>query len=39
MWRVGIVEELLRVRDGQIQGAKVRIPKTNFILKRLVNKL
>ena len=39
MWRVGIVEELLQGKDGQIWGAKVRVPKTNSILKRPVNKL
>ena len=39
MWRVGLVEELLQGKDGQIRGAKVRVPKTNSILKRPVNKL
>ena len=39
MWGVGIVEELLRRKDGQIRGGKVRVPKTNSILKRPVNKL
>ena len=39
MWRVGIAEELLQGKDGQIRGAKVRIPKTNSILKRPMNKL
>ena len=39
MWRVGIVEELFQGNDSQIWRAKVRIPKTNSILKRPVNKL
>ena len=39
MWRVGIVEKLLQGKDGQIRGVKVRVPKTNSILKRPVNKL
>ena len=39
MWRVGIVEELLQEKEGQIRGAKVRVPKTNSNLKRPVNKL
>ena len=39
MWRVGLVEELFQGKDGQIRGAKVRVPKTNPILKRPVNKL
>ena len=39
MWRVGIVEELLQGKDSQIRGAKVRVPNTNSILKRPVNKL
>ena len=39
MWTVGIVEELLQRKDGKIRGAKVRVPKTNSILKRLINKL
>ena len=39
VWRVGIVEELLQEKEGQIRGAKVRVPKTNSILKRPVNKL
>ena len=39
MWRVGIVEELLQGKEGQIRGAKVRVPKTNSNLKRPVNKL
>ena len=39
MWRVEIVEELLQGKDSQIRGAKVRVPNTNSILKRPVNKL
>ena len=39
MWRFGIVEELLQGKDGRIRGAKVRVPMTNSILKRPVNKL
>ena len=39
IWRVGIVEELLQGKDGQIRGDKVRNYKTNSILERPVNKL
>ena len=35
MWRFGIAEELLQGKDGKIRGAKVRIHKTNSILKNL----
>ena len=39
MRSVAIIEELLQGKDGQIWGAKMKIPKTNSILKRPLNKL
>ena len=39
IWRTGIFEKLLQGKGGQIRGAKARVPKTKYILKRPVNKL
>ena len=38
-WRIAIVTPVLPYRDPEIRAAIVRIPKTNMILKRPVNKL
>ena len=37
-WRIAIATQVLRSRDSEIRGAILRIPKTNTILKRPVNK-
>ena len=38
-WTIAIVPGVLPSRDSEIRGAIVRIAKTNWILKRPVNKL
>ena len=38
-WRMAIIKGLLPSTDSEIRGAIVRIPKTNAVLKRPVNKL
>ena len=39
MWRLGLVENLIKGKDGCVRGANVRIGKTGATIKRAVNKL
>ena len=38
-WRIAIITRVLPSRDSEIKEARVRIAKTNEILKRAINKL
>ena len=38
-WRIAIITRVLPSRDSEIKEARVRIAKTNEILKRPINKL
>ena len=39
MWRLGLIENLIKGKDGHVRGAYVRIGKTGVTIKRAVNKL
>ena len=38
VWKVGIVEEVIKATDGNIRGSIIRVPRTRFLVKRPVNK-
>ena len=38
-WRIGIIQELVIGKDNCIRGATVRVPRTNSVISRPVNKL